>query len=61
MKDESIRRQVSDIFGILIGPDEWDSVFADFDRENRLNSKNMAKVILVILKRLEEIEKNGQK
>ena len=53
---KSIRRQISDLFGILIGPNEWDSTFADFDRENRMNNKNIAKILLVILKRLEELE-----
>ena len=51
-----IRRQISDLFGILIGKDEWDSTFAEFDKENRLNNKNVAKILLVILKRLEELE-----
>ena len=55
---KSIRRQVGDIFGIIIGEDEWDLMFAEFDKENRLNNKNIAKILLLILKRLEEIEKD---
>ena len=51
-----IKRQVSDVFGILI--ENWDSDFARLDRENRLNSKATHKVLLVILKRLEELESN---
>jgi len=50
-----IRRQVSDVFGVLI--ESWDSDFDRLDRENRLNSKAVNKLLLVILKRLEEIEK----
>ena len=53
---EKIRRQVSNIFGVLIGDGEWDETFALLDRENRLNSKNMNKVLLVVLKKLEEME-----
>ena len=53
---EPIRRQISEIFGILIGEGEWDAVFKQFDAENRLNNKNIAKILLVILKRLEENE-----
>ena len=51
-----IRRQVSDVFGILI--ENWDSDFARLDKENRLNSKATNKLLLVILKRLEELEEN---
>ena len=57
MKDTSIRRQVSQVFGILIGEKEWDEVFKQFDAENRLNSKMVNKLLLIILKRLEENEK----
>ena len=53
---EPIRRQISEIFGVLIGEGEWDEVFKQFDAENRLNNKNIAKILLVILKRLEENE-----
>ena len=59
MKTNSIRRQVSEVFGILIGPDEWDTVFNQLDRENRLNNKSFHKLMLIILKRLEELE-NGK-
>ena len=58
MKDQSIRRQVSEVFGILIGPKEWDEVFSQLDRENRKNNKAVHRILLVILKRLEELEKN---
>ena len=51
-----IRRQVSDVFGVLI--ESWDSDFDRLDRENRLNSKAVNKLLLVILKRLEELEEN---
>ena len=56
MKQEtkSIKRQVSEVFGILI--DNWEEDFANLDKENRLNNKAMHKILLVILKRLEEIE-----
>ena len=54
--DKQIRRQVGEIFGVLITKDEWDSSFEQLDRENRLNSKNINKVLLLILKRLEEME-----
>ena len=54
MKSDSIKRQVGEVFGILI--DNWDADFKQFDAENRLNSKNTAKILLVILKRLEELE-----
>ena len=50
-----IRRQVSDVFGVLI--EDWDSDFDRLNKENRLNSKAVNKLLLVILKRLEEIEK----
>ena len=53
----SIRRQIGEIFGVLIPKDGWESVFADLDRENRLNNKSIKEVLLVILKRLEENEK----
>lgn len=56
----SIRRQVSDTVGISILPDEWDSTFDKLDKENRLNAKAVNKILLVILKRLEEMEKNEQ-
>jgi len=56
MTSKPIRRQISEIFGILIGEGEWDAVFKQFDAENRLNNKNIAKILLVILKRLEENE-----
>ena len=51
-----IRRQVSDVFGILI--EDWDSDFDRLNKENRLNSKAVNKLLLVILKRLEELEEN---
>ena len=56
IKSESIRRQISNIFGVLIEENEWDSIFKQFDAENRLNDKNIIKILLVILKRLEELE-----
>lgn len=51
-----IRRQVSNLLGILIQEDEWDDVFNDLNKENRLNSKNINKLLLIIFKRLEEME-----
>lgn len=60
MDNKSIRRQVSNIVGVLIQDDGWDSVFEQLDKENRLNSKLSHKILLVILKRLEELEKNGK-
>jgi len=54
MKSEPIKRQVSNIFGILI--QNWDQDFKQFDAENRLNNKAINKILLVILKRLEELE-----
>lgn len=54
MNDNSIKRQVSEILGILI--DNWDEDFKQLDAENRLNTKTQNKILLVILKRLEEME-----
>ncbi len=56
MKDKSIRRQIGDIFGVLIPKNGWESIFAELDKENRLNNKSIKEVLLVILKRLEELE-----
>lgn len=54
MTSQPIKRQVSEVFGILI--DKWDEDFDKLDRENRLNSKALHKILLIILKRLEELE-----
>ena len=54
-----IKRQASDVFGILI--EDWDLDFARLDRENRLNTKATNKLLLVILKRLEELENEPAK
>lgn len=53
---KSIRREISDIFGILIEKGKWDSTFEEFARENRLNNLTTRKILVVILKRLEEME-----
>ena len=54
-----IKKQASEVFGILI--ENWDSDFSRLDRENRLNSKAVNKLLLVILKRLEELENEPAK
>lgn len=51
-----IRRQISDLFGVLISPNEWDEVFESLDRENRINNKMIVKVLLIILKWMEARE-----
>jgi hypothetical protein len=56
MTIEPIKKQISNVFGILI--DNWEDDFKQFDAENRLNNKAVNKILLVILKRLEELEKN---
>ena len=53
---KNIRREISQILGVSIQLNEWESVFDLLDRENRLNSKMIHKILLVILKRLEELE-----
>ena len=53
-----IRQQVSDILGVQIAKDDWDETFRLLDQENKLNSKVSHKILLVILKRLEELEEN---
>ena len=57
---KTIRQEIGNIFGILIGAEEWDETFALLNAENRLNNKNIAKVLLVILKKLEELEENAK-
>jgi len=53
----AIRRQVGNIFNMVI--QDWDEDFEVFDRENRVNNKYIVKILLIILKRLEEIEEDG--
>ena len=55
-ESKPIRRQIGDIFGVVIGEDEWDETFDIFDKQNNLNTKTIKKILLVILKRLEENE-----
>jgi len=59
MNKKLIRRQIGDIFGVVIGEGEWDEFFDSFDRESRFNTKTIKKILVVILKRLEELE-NGK-
>ena len=51
-----IRKQISEALGVSIQENEWEGVFALLDKENRLNNKNIHKILLVILKYLEEKE-----
>ena len=51
-----IRREIGDIFGVVIVEDEWNETFDIFDKQNNLNTKTIKKILLVILKRLEELE-----
>ena len=58
---KTIRQEIGNIFGVLISSEEWDETFALLDTENRLNNKNIVKVLLVILKKIEELEEKCQK
>lgn len=55
-KTKGIRSRISSVFGILIADGEWNDIFSLLERENRLNGKNINKVILEILKYLDEKE-----
>lgn len=56
-EQEPIKRQVGKVFKLVI--QDWDDDWKKFDEENWLNSKAVSKILLIILKRLEENEQSS--
>ena len=53
-----IRREASTILDIFIGEDKWDVVFEQLNREGKPDKATTLKLILMLCKRVEELEKN---
>jgi hypothetical protein len=51
-----IRRQVSEILGVLIPENKWKEVFKELNGAGRITQKEITEIVIVILKRLEEME-----
>jgi hypothetical protein len=53
---KSIRRQVSEILGVLIGENEWDETFHELEKQGKISQRQIIDILLVVLKRLEQDE-----
>ena len=51
-----VRREISNLLGHTIPEDGWDATFAELEKSGRINQKQMVKMMIVVLKRLEEYE-----
>lgn len=57
----TIREEASAILGVRIEKDNWDTAFARLDVGGKLTKKVMLDLMLMMLKRIEIIEENGNK
>ena len=53
---KSIRREISQIVGVLIPKDGWEQTFKELQGQGRISPKQLVEILLVILKKLEAQE-----
>lgn len=51
-----LRREISEILGVLIPEGGWDTVFKELGTAGKISPKVQTQILLVILKRLEADE-----
>ncbi len=54
--DQPIRRQVSEVLGVMIPVKGWDKTFSDLNKQGRMDFNTMMSIIVVILKNIESYE-----
>jgi len=51
-----LRREVSNLLGVVIPDDAWESTFAELEKTGRIQMKQVVQLLVMLLKRAEENE-----
>jgi hypothetical protein len=54
---ENIRREVSQLLGMVIPPEGWDRTFRELDTKGRISNRTLLDIIVVLCKKVEQLEK----
>lgn len=54
---KGIRKEASNILELVVPPEGWDKVFTALDREGKPTPQHMKKLLLLLLKSVEQLEK----
>ena len=55
-----IREELSSKLGVMIAPNGWESTFDSLDRMGRFTPRVVKDLLIVLCKKLEELESDGQ-